>query len=522
MVGWKDKASANRKHIEETEKIFTSVTDGLKGIYRQKIRPLEVYYNFGEAHSPLLKDSDIEAKPMVLLLGQYSTGKTTFIRTLLGSDFPGMHIGPEPTTDRFMAVMFGPEDRVVPGNTAVMQEEKPFSALSRFGGGFLNKFQVSTINNPLLEKITLVDTPGVLSGEKQRLGRSYDFPLIVEWFAERANVILLLFDAFKLDISDEFKSIMGSLKGHEDKMRIVLNKADAISAQQLQRVYGALMWSLSRVFQTPEVVRVCMGSFKDTPLQCDDTRKLLEADMGDLLSELMALPRNGALRQLNDLLKRAKLARIHAIIISSLKEEMPALFGKESKQAELIQNLPAIFKKIQQKHGFHNSDFPNVARMQEWLKLVDFTKFPKPDPRLMTLLDEALNTDIPKLMNQFPMEQAKSAETMNPFMEDTDPNFWMHFEGIDKSKYAPTFQGLGPENNKLSGKVLKKFFVESGLPVPVLSKVWSLSDLDKDGFLDADEFTLAMHLVECLKVHNIQLPETLPPTLVPPSKKSTL
>ena len=31
-----------------------------------------------------------------------------------------------------MAVMHGPEDRTVPGNTAVMQEDKPFSALSRY------------------------------------------------------------------------------------------------------------------------------------------------------------------------------------------------------------------------------------------------------------------------------------------------------------------------------------------------------------------------------------------------------
>ncbi len=35
---------------------------------------------------------------------------------------------------------------------------------------------------------------------------AYDFPEIIEWFAERADRILLLFDAHKLDISDEFKS----------------------------------------------------------------------------------------------------------------------------------------------------------------------------------------------------------------------------------------------------------------------------------------------------------------------------
>ena len=38
-----------------------------------------------------------------------------FIRYLIGRDFPGQRIGPEPTTDRFVAVMDGPEERVIPG-----------------------------------------------------------------------------------------------------------------------------------------------------------------------------------------------------------------------------------------------------------------------------------------------------------------------------------------------------------------------------------------------------------------------
>ena len=82
--------------------------------------------------------------------------------------------------------------------------------------------------------------------EKQRIGRSYDFAALIEWFATRADRILLLFDTHKLDISDEFRRSIEMLKGHDDKIRVVLNKSDRVSNQQLMRVYGAMMWSLVR------------------------------------------------------------------------------------------------------------------------------------------------------------------------------------------------------------------------------------------------------------------------------------
>ena len=53
---------------------------------------------------------------------------------------------------------------------------------------------------------------------------SYDFIGVLEWFAERVDRILLLFDAHKLDISDEFRRSIEALRGHDDKIRIVLNK----------------------------------------------------------------------------------------------------------------------------------------------------------------------------------------------------------------------------------------------------------------------------------------------------------
>ena len=295
--------------VKEPE-VFNSVVDGLRKIYRHTIRPLEDAYKFHEFHSPPMEDPDFFAKPMILLIGQYSTGKTTFIRYLLEREFPGMRIGPEPTTDCFAAVMHGEHEKVIPGNALVVDPAKQFRGLSRFGNAFLQRFCASEVNSSVLDHITIVDTPGILSGEKQRVSRGYSFTGVIEWFAERVDRIVLLFDAHKLDISDEFRSVIGCLKGNDDKIRIVLNKADMIDAQQLMRVYGALMWSLGKVLGTPEVARVYVGSFWDQPLRYDDNRKLFEAEQRDLFEDIRKLPRNAALRKLNDLVKRARLAKV--------------------------------------------------------------------------------------------------------------------------------------------------------------------------------------------------------------------
>ncbi|KAG8560966.1 hypothetical protein GDO81_015200 [Engystomops pustulosus] len=372
MFSWLGKESGSGRSAQD---VLQTVTGGLQSLYTGKLLPLEEHYRFHEFHSPALEEADFKNLPMVLLVGQYSTGKTTFIRYLLEQDFPGMRIGPEPTTDSFIAVMHGEKEGSIPGNALVVDPKKPFRKLNSFGNAFLNRFMCSQLPNQVLKSISIIDSPGILSGEKQRISRGYDFCQVLQWFAERVDRIILLFDAHKLDISDEFSEAIKAFRGQDDKIRVVLNKADQVDTQQLMRVYGALMWSLGKVINTPEVVRVYIGSFWAKPLQNTENRKLFEMEAQDLFRDIQSLPRNAALRKLNDLIKRARLAKVHAYIISHLKKEMPAMFGKDAKKKELISRLPEIFLQIQREHQISPGDFPEVKKMQQATGMYDFSKF---------------------------------------------------------------------------------------------------------------------------------------------------
>lgn len=54
--------------------IFMSLSPAPWAQCLRQVRPLEDQFKFGSFFTPLLHESDFEAKPSVLLLGQYSTG----------------------------------------------------------------------------------------------------------------------------------------------------------------------------------------------------------------------------------------------------------------------------------------------------------------------------------------------------------------------------------------------------------------------------------------------------------------
>lgn len=510
-------------------KAFVDVTEGLQRLYREKLLPVELEHDFHHFYSPALTDADFSARPMVLLIGQYSSGKSTFIRHLLGRDYPGLRIGPEPTTDKFVAVVNGQMDQVIPGNALVVDRSMPFTQLSHFGNAFLSRFECAKLPSPCLEGITLIDTPGVLAGEKQRIKRGYEFESIVKWFADRVDTILILFDVAKLDISDEFRRVLLAVKGNDHKIHIILNKADRCTTSQLMRVYGAMMWNLGKVIDTPEVSRVYIGSFWDEPLANDEQRRLFESEENDLYTHLAQLPRSAAVRKLNDLIKRARLAKVHAYLIAHLKSKMPSMLGKEKKQKELIANLTQVYQEIAKEKGVALGDFPDPRMMQEKLATMNFTNFHKIDKRKMDELENMLCLDVPKLLQMIPSEaeQMTTAEITqvgnqaSPFAVmkvggQTEASVfatqWLVAPNVDE--YRADFMSLGPNaQGRVTGQRAKVKLVESKLPSNVLHRIWTLADIDKDGCLTLYEYALAMHFIK-MKLDGHDLPAQLPENMV--------
>jgi len=383
--------------MHHSNQLDVEVIRALKDLYKEKLLPIERTSHFHKFHQSEILDAELSAKPTVLLVGQYSTGKTTFIRHLIQMDYPEIHIGPEPTTDRFIAVVHGPKAKTIKGNALTTISDLPFSGLSTFGTSFLNKFSAAVVPAPLLAHMNIIDTPGVLSGEKQRTSRGYDFAQVARWFAERSDLILLMFDCSKLDISDEFKSVIEQLQPHEDKVHCVLNKADQLDTESLMRVYGALLWSMGRIFKGAEVARIYVGSFQDKPLERAEHALLFHKDEQVLKNHLKDLPKACSMRKVNEMVKRIRLNIVHHCILGHLRKQMPWVFGQKAAQARLIDNLQEVYEIVKRDFEVSEGDFPKIDEFKAKLRMADFYTFPHSDSKILNVLQDLRNVHIPKI-----------------------------------------------------------------------------------------------------------------------------
>ncbi|GMH60048.1 hypothetical protein TrRE_jg13599, partial [Triparma retinervis] len=85
-------------------------------------------------------------------------------------------------------------------------------------------------------------------------------------------------------------------------------------------------------------------------------------------------------------------------ILSHLKGQMPYLFGKESKQKALLDDLEEVFEEVKSMYNLADGDMPPIDVFRVNLRSHNFRNFPSLDRRVLRQLDELINHEIPSLM----------------------------------------------------------------------------------------------------------------------------
>mmetsp|Transcript_27427 Transcript_27427/g.42169 ORF Transcript_27427/g.42169 Transcript_27427/m.42169 type:complete len:80 (+) Transcript_27427:1400-1639(+) len=68
----------------------------------------------------------------------------------------------------------------------------------------------------------------------------------------------------------------------------------------------------------------------------------------------------------------------------------------------------------------------------------------------------------------------------------------------------------------------KDVLVKTGLGKDELRQIWNLSDIDRDGYFDFEEYVVAMFLCDAVLQKGRPIPPSLPRTVVPPKKRRLL
>ncbi|MFH0998344.1 MAG: dynamin family protein [Pseudomonadota bacterium] len=235
------------------ENYINALHTELLEMVEKHLTPVALRYGYSE--SPL--EATIKWRPLVLVLGNYSSGKSALINEFLGSDI--QKTGQAPTDDSFTILTY--DDNADPDAPIHVTEERdgnfllndpalPFESMKKHGQRFTSHFRLKKVNSPFLRELAIIDTPGMLDSVTER-DRGYNYQDVIGDFAQIADLILVLFDPHKAGtIREVHTSLRETLPARtfEDRVLFVLNRIDeCASLNDLLRVYGTLCWNLSQI-----------------------------------------------------------------------------------------------------------------------------------------------------------------------------------------------------------------------------------------------------------------------------------
>jgi len=238
------------------EKAAKTLIKKLDKLLRSKMAP--IYKRYGVSMQDVL--TPLMWKPLVLVIGNYSSGKSTFINELL--DMPVQRTGQAPTDDCFTILTSpdeGESEEEIPGGTIVNDERLPFAPLMPFGERLFSHLRMKKVKSPILENFAIIDTPGMLDSVTEK-DRGYDYLGVVGELARMADLVILMFDPHKAGtIKETYQAIRSTLPGStgEDRVLYVLNRIDECdNVPDLVRAFGTLCWNLSQMTGRKDIPRI--------------------------------------------------------------------------------------------------------------------------------------------------------------------------------------------------------------------------------------------------------------------------
>lgn len=288
--------------------------EAIKRLREQVLRPTAQRFGF-----PLASYSgNTIGVPMVLCLGNHSSGKSTFINHLAGAEVQAT--GVAPTDDCFTLITYGAVEETVDGRATVVDPALPFADFEQYGKDFLDHLKLKRVPLESLKGVFLIDSPGLIdhAGSASDSSRGYDFKAVVRAFAENADLVIFFFDPEKPGTTGESLRIFtDALSDVMYKLLIVFNKVDTFGdVRDFARTYGALCWNLSRVVRTKDMPHIYC-----TFVEGNNPGKQRQIDLADFVKSTEELKsqvaRVGERRRTNvigALLDATRLLRVHAAV----------------------------------------------------------------------------------------------------------------------------------------------------------------------------------------------------------------
>eukprot|EP00536_Pseudo-nitzschia_multiseries_P013620 jgi/Psemu1/212234/e_gw1.594.22.1 len=280
------------------------------------------------------KSSPHTSLPFCLLVGNHSSGKSSFINYMLQRDI--QKAGVAPTDDTFTVIAPGPVDTDADGPTLVGDPDLGFAGLRQFGPTLIHhsqiKYRKSSLNFMLVDSPGMIDSP---NGNKEDMDRGYDFPGVVKWFAHRADIVLVFFDPDKPGTTGETMSVLlNSLSGMDHKLLIVLNKADQFEKiHDFARAYGSC-WNLSKVIPRKDLPPIFTMSLKDD----DSQTSQLPASLSDLAAnkdDVVELCMKAPKRRIDNVITNLYDSTSTLILYSKIWNDVVSRYNKEWRNSRL-------------------------------------------------------------------------------------------------------------------------------------------------------------------------------------------